>query len=65
MLNWPLASFASNIEQKADNKLIVTREVDNGLQKLLVELPCVISCDLRLNTPRHISLKHITAVYKI
>ena len=45
-----------------DNEFEVTREIDTGLQKITVEGPCIISCDLRLNTPRYANLKAISAV---
>jgi electron transfer flavoprotein beta subunit len=64
LLNWPLATFASNILKVGDKDFEVTREVDSGLQKIIVDAPCVISCDLRLNTPRYIGLKNITAAKK-
>ena len=64
LLNWPVATFASAINKKSETEFEVTREIDSGLQKLIVPLPCVISCDLRLNTPRYTSLKNITAAKK-
>jgi electron transfer flavoprotein beta subunit len=64
ILGWPIANFASVINKKSDNLFEVTREVDSGLQKILINSPCVISCDLRLNTPRYPSLKNITAAKK-
>ena len=64
ILNWPMANFASSINKISDKEFEVTREVDAGLQKIIVETPCVISCDLRLNTPRYTSLKNITAAKK-
>jgi electron transfer flavoprotein beta subunit len=62
LLNWPIANFASIINKISDKEFEVTREVDTGLQKIIVDAPCVISCDLRLNTPRYSTLKNITAV---
>lgn len=60
MLNWPQATFASKIIF-SDNqeKVIVTREIDGGLETLQATLPCVITADLRLNTPRYPSLPNI------
>ena len=63
ILNWPLITFASEIK-KVDDKFEVLREIDDGLQKLEVKSPFVLSCDLRLNTPRYSSLKAITAAKK-
>ena len=55
LCDFSLATFASQIVKKADT-LEVTREVDGGLETLELTLPAVITTDLRLNTPRHISL---------
>ena len=55
LLNWPQATFASKIEIK-DNKLEVVREVDEGLETIEVNIPAVVTCDLRLNEPRYASL---------
>ena len=52
------ATFASAV-QVADGKLKVTREVDGGLQTVSIELPAVITTDLRLNEPRYASLPNI------
>ena len=52
------ATFASKIEI-ADGKATVTREVDGGLQTLELPLPAVVTADLRLNTPRFVSLPNI------
>jgi electron transfer flavoprotein beta subunit len=54
----PQATFASKLEI-ADNKATVTREVDAGLEVIEVELPAVITTDLRLNEPRFIKLPDI------
>jgi len=35
-----------------DNKLKIDREIDGGMQSLELSLPSVVSCDLRINTPR-------------
>ena len=64
MLNWPNANFASSINKISDNEFEVIKEIDTGLQKVHLPLPAVISCDLRLNTPRYTSLKNITAAKK-
>ncbi len=52
------ATFASEV-QVADGKLKVTREVDGGLQTVSIDLPAVITTDLRLNEPRYASLPNI------
>ncbi|MDI3262617.1 MAG: electron transfer flavoprotein subunit beta/FixA family protein [Fulvimonas sp.] len=54
----PQATFASKVEV-ADGKARVTREVDAGLETIEVELPAVITSDLRLNEPRFIKLPDI------
>ncbi len=54
----PQATFASKIEI-ADQKATVTREVDAGLEVIEVDLPAVITVDLRLNEPRFIKLPDI------
>ena len=58
LLGWPQATFASLIKV-ADDKLTVTREVDAGLETIAVNLPAVVSTDLRLNEPRYASLPNI------
>ena len=58
LLNWPQATFASKIEVK-DKTLEVTREVDEGLETIEVNLPAIVTCDLRLNEPRYASLPNI------
>jgi electron transfer flavoprotein beta subunit len=63
LLDWPQATFASKIEI-ADGKAKVTREVDGGLQTLELDLPAVITADLRLNEPRYASLPNIMKAKK-
>ena len=58
LLNWPQATFASKIEIK-DRTLKVTREIDEGLETIEVNLPAIVTCDLRLNEPRYASLPNI------
>ncbi len=50
LLNWPQATFASKIDVK-DNKLEVTREIDEGLETIEINVPAIVTCDLRLNEP--------------
>ncbi len=61
--NRPQATFASQIETDGD-KATVTREVDAGLEKLEIDLPAVISVDLRLNEPRYVKLPDIMKAKK-
>ncbi|HEX2668623.1 MAG TPA: electron transfer flavoprotein subunit beta/FixA family protein [Gammaproteobacteria bacterium] len=54
----PQATFASAVELK-DKTLRVTREVDAGLEVIEVDLPAVVTTDLRLNTPRFVKMPDI------
>jgi electron transfer flavoprotein beta subunit len=63
LLDWPQATFASAIEV-AGGKAKVTREVDGGLQTLEVDLPAIVTADLRLNEPRYASLPNIMKAKK-
>lgn len=58
LLNWPQGTFASKLVFQ-DQTVQVTREVDGGLETLALNLPAVITTDLRLNKPRYISLPNI------
>jgi electron transfer flavoprotein beta subunit len=58
LLDWPQATFVSALSLEAD-KCKATREVDGGLETLVLPLPAVISTDLRLNTPRYATLPNI------
>jgi electron transfer flavoprotein beta subunit len=58
LLGWSQATFASKIVLN-DQKALVTREVDGGLQTIEINLPAIISVDLRLNEPRYASLPNI------
>ena len=63
LLNWPQATFASKIDVK-DKSLQVTREVDEGLETIEVNIPAIVTCDLRLNEPRYASLPNIMKAKK-
>ena len=63
MLGWPQGTFASKIEHK-DKVIEVTREVDEGLETIQINLPAIITCDLRLNEPRFASLPNIMKAKK-
>jgi electron transfer flavoprotein beta subunit len=63
LLDWPQATFASRVEI-AGGHANVTREIDGGLQTLAIELPAVITTDLRLNEPRYASLPNIMKAKK-
>jgi electron transfer flavoprotein beta subunit len=57
LLGWPQATFVSKIEF-LDNKTRArcTRETDGGLEVVAIDLPAIITTDLRLNEPRYVSL---------
>jgi electron transfer flavoprotein beta subunit len=61
--NRPQATFASKVEL-SEGKAKVTREVDAGLETLEVDLPAVITTDLRLNEPRYVKLPDIMKAKK-
>jgi len=63
MLDAPQGTFASEVDIK-DGKVEVTREVDGGLQTLLLDLPAIVTTDLRLNEPRYASLPNIMKAKK-
>jgi electron transfer flavoprotein beta subunit len=63
LLDWPQATFASRVEL-ADGKATVTREVDGGLETLMLTLPAIITTDLRLNEPRYVTLPNIMKAKK-
>ncbi|MDC3024275.1 electron transfer flavoprotein subunit beta/FixA family protein [Alphaproteobacteria bacterium] len=63
LLNWPQATFASKVEVNSE-KVMVTREIDGGLETLEASLPMVITSDLRLNEPRYASLPNIMKAKK-
>lgn len=57
LLGWPQATFVSKVEFINGGKQArCTRETDRGLEKIIVNLPAVITADLRLNEPRYVSL---------
>jgi electron transfer flavoprotein beta subunit len=63
LLGWPQATFASKLDI-GDAKATVTREVDGGLETVEVDLPTVITTDLRLNEPRYATLPNIMKAKK-
>jgi len=63
LLNWSQGTFASKIEIENDS-VVITREIDEGLEKIKVKIPFVASCDLRLNEPRYASLPNIMKAKK-
>ena len=63
LLGWSQGTFASEIAL-ADGQANVTREIDGGLQTIAINLPAVITTDLRLNEPRYASLPNIMKAKK-
>ncbi|MFT6093780.1 MAG: electron transfer flavoprotein beta subunit [Pseudohongiellaceae bacterium] len=63
LCNYPQGTFACNAEFK-DGKIEVTREIDGGEQTVLLDLPAVVTTDLRLNEPRYASLPNIMKAKK-
>lgn len=59
----PQATFASKISI-AEQRALVTREVDGGLETLQLDLPALITADLRLNEPRYVALPNIMKAKK-
>ncbi|GJM03750.1 MAG: electron transfer flavoprotein subunit beta [Rhodomicrobium sp.] len=63
LLDWPQGTFAYKLELDGD-KAKVTREIDGGLQTLSLNMPAIITTDLRLNEPRYASLPNIMKAKK-
>ena len=63
LLDWPQATFASAIEIGAGTAT-VTREVDGGLEVIELQLPAIVTTDLRLNEPRYVTLPNIMKAKK-
>ena len=63
LLGWPQGTFASKLEIDGGSAK-VTREVDAGLETLVLKMPCIITTDLRLNEPRYASLPNIMKAKK-
>ena len=63
LLAWPQGTFASKVAPEGD-QVSVTREVDGGLQTVKLNLPAIVTTDLRLNEPRYASLPNIMKAKK-
>ena len=63
LLGWPQGTFASKLEFDGE-QVLVTREIDGGLETVRLRLPAVISSDLRLNEPRYVKLPNIMKAKK-
>ncbi|KTD22431.1 electron transfer flavoprotein subunit beta/FixA family protein [Legionella londiniensis] len=60
LLDWPQATYVSKLTFDTEHKTLqATREIDGGLETLMLKLPAVLSTDLRLNEPRYASLPNI------
>jgi electron transfer flavoprotein beta subunit len=67
LLGWPQATFASKIDitdEAGQKRATVKREIDGGLETLAMNLPAVITTDLRLNEPRYATLPNIMKAKK-
>jgi electron transfer flavoprotein beta subunit len=63
LLDWPQGTFASKLVVDGDS-ILVTREVDGGLQTVKLKSPAIVTTDLRLNEPRYASLPNIMKAKK-
>jgi electron transfer flavoprotein beta subunit len=63
LLGWPQGTFASKLVVDGDS-ILVTREVDGGLQTVKLKAPAIVTTDLRLNEPRYASLPNIMKAKK-
>jgi len=67
LLGWPQATFASKLvidKSGATPRATVTREIDGGLETLAMNLPAIVTTDLRLNEPRYATLPNIMKAKK-
>jgi electron transfer flavoprotein beta subunit len=63
LLGWPQGTFASKLVLEGEH-VLVTREIDGGLQTVKLKMPAVVTTDLRLNEPRYASLPNIMKAKK-
>jgi len=63
LLDWPQGTFASKVEL-GEGEMQVTREIDGGLETVKLQLPAVLTTDLRLNEPRYAKLPNIMKAKK-
>ena len=63
LLGWSQATFASELAVEGDHA-VVTREIDGGMQTIRVQMPTIVTVDLRLNEPRYASLPNIMKAKK-
>jgi electron transfer flavoprotein beta subunit len=63
LLGWAQGTFASKVTVEGES-VLVTREVDGGLETVALKLPAIVTADLRLNEPRYASLPNIMKARK-
>jgi len=63
LIGWPQGTFASKLVIEGDS-VLVTREVDGGLQTVKLKGPAIVTTDLRLNEPRYVTLPNIMKAKK-
>ena len=63
LTGWPQGTFASKLVIEGDH-VLVTREIDGGLQTVKLKAPAIVTTDLRLNEPRYASLPNIMKARK-
>jgi electron transfer flavoprotein beta subunit len=63
LLGWPQGTFASKVVVEGSD-ILVTREIDGGLQTVKLKGPAIVTTDLRLNEPRYASLPNIMKAKK-
>jgi electron transfer flavoprotein beta subunit len=63
LLDYPQGTFASKVEIE-NNKILVTREIDGGTNTLKMNIPAVLTADLRLNEPRFVKLPNLMMARK-
>jgi electron transfer flavoprotein beta subunit len=63
LLDWPQGTFASKLTIEGDSMTVI-REVDGGLETITINLPAIVTTDLRLNEPRYASLPNIMKARK-
>src|SRR5258707_8977824 len=63
LTGWPQGTFASKLVIEGDG-ILVTREIDGGLQTVKLKSPAIVTTDLRLNEPRYASLPNIMKAKK-
>lgn len=63
LLGWGQGAFASKLTL-GEQEIEVTREIDGGLETLILKLPAVVTADLRLNEPRYVKLPNIIKAKK-